>query len=113
MRDDPVGMSAEFEERNSRIPQCPDFRLSIALASPAVRPSYWQSERYRRMVVSRRSVPRDVHAEHQGFFDTRTLCEFSTWPCRLAGEHIERSVAVLEKLFEAEKGKKPRRAKKA
>jgi DNA-binding GntR family transcriptional regulator len=99
LRDDPVGASAEFEARNrdfhrALIAACPSpwlHRLNALL--------YQQSERYRRMVVSRRTIPRDVHAEHQGIFDA-TLARDADLAGRLAGEHIERSVMALRKLFE-------------
>ena len=100
LREDPAGASSEFEERNrdfhrALIAACPSpwlHRLNILL--------YQQSERYRRMVVSKRTIPRDVHAEHQGIFDA-TLARDADLACRLAGEHIERSVAALETLLEA------------
>jgi len=100
LRDDPVGASAEFEERNR------DFHRALIAACPSPwlhrlnSLLYQQSERYRRLVVSKRAIPRDVHAEHQGIFDA-TLARDADLACRLAGEHIERSVVALRALFEA------------
>jgi len=105
LREDPVGAAAEFEERNREfhralIAACPSpwlHRLNALL--------YQQSERYRRMVVSRRTVPRDVHAEHKAILDA-TLARDAALACRLLGEHIERSVTVLHRLFEDREKKK-------
>ncbi len=100
LRDDPAGASAEFEERNrdfhrALIAACPSpwlHRLNALL--------YQQSERYRRLVVSKRAIPRDFHAEHQGIFDA-TLARNADLAVKLAGEHIERSVVALERLLAA------------
>lgn len=105
LRDDPVGAAAEFEARNrdfhhALIAACPSpwlHRLNALL--------YQQSERYRRMVVARRTVPRDVHAEHKGILDA-TLARDAARACGLLGEHIERSVIILSKLFEDRQKKK-------
>lgn len=98
LRDDPVAASAEFEQRNrdfhrALIAACPSpwlHRLNALL--------YQQSERYRRMVVSRRTIPRDVHAEHQGILDA-TLARDTELAVKLTGEHIERSVLALAKMY--------------
>jgi GntR family transcriptional regulator, carbon starvation induced regulator len=100
LREDPVGASAEFEERNR------DFHRALIAACPSPWLHrlngllYQQSERYRRLVVSKRAIPRDVHAEHQGIFDA-TLARDSELACKLAGEHIDRSVIALRALIEA------------
>lgn len=99
LRVDATGAAAEFEERNR------DFHRALisACSSPWLHRLnallYQQSERYRRMVVSGRTIPRDVHAEHQGILDA-TLARDAVLACRLLGEHIERSVTVLRRLFE-------------
>ncbi len=100
LRDDPAGASAEFEARNR------DFHRALIAACPSPwlhrlhALLYQQSERYRRLVASRRAIPRDVHAEHQGILDA-TLARDSDLACRLAGDHIERSVVALRALIEA------------
>ena len=64
LREDPAGASAEFEARNR------DFHRALIAACPSPWLHrlhgllYQQSERYRRLVVSKRAIPRDVHAEH-------------------------------------------------
>ncbi len=100
LREDPPGASAEFEARNR------DFHKALIAACPSPwlhrlhALLYQQSERYRRLVASKRAIPRDVHAEHQGIFDA-TLARDSELAVKLAGEHIERSVVALETLLKA------------
>jgi DNA-binding GntR family transcriptional regulator len=91
---DPVGASGEFEERNR------EFHQALIAACP----SRWlhhingllyqQSERYRRIAVSRRNISRDVHAEHQAILDA-TLARDIELACRLVAEHIMRTLTVL------------------
>jgi DNA-binding GntR family transcriptional regulator len=107
LREDPEGTSAEFEERNR------DFHRALIAACPSPwlhrlhALLYQQSERYRRLVASKRAIPRDVHAEHQGIFDA-TLARDSDLAVKLAGEHIERSVVALETLLAARERKSAR-----
>ena len=100
LREDPAGASGEFEARNR------DFHRALIAACPSPwlhrlhALLYQQSERYRRLVASKRAIPRDVHAEHQGIFDA-TLARDADLAVRLAGDHIERSVVALETLLKA------------
>jgi DNA-binding GntR family transcriptional regulator len=108
LREDPVGASAEYEERNR------DFHRALIAACPSPwlhrlhALLYQQSERYRRLVESRRPIPRDLHAEHQAIFDA-TLARDAELAVKRAGEHIERSVTALESLL-AERERKTSRA---
>lgn len=103
LRDDPVGASAEYEERNREfhralIAPCPSpwlHRLHALL--------YQQSERYRRLVEQRRPIPRDLHAEHQAIFDA-TLARDADLAAKRAADHIDRSVAALETLLRKRNG---------
>ena len=100
LRDDPAAAVGEFEARNR------DFHRALIAACPSPwlhrlhALLYQQSERYRRLVASRRAIPRDVHAEHQGILDA-TLARDAELAATLAGAHIERSVAALEALLKA------------
>ena len=108
LREDPAGASAEFEARNR------DFHRALIAACPSPwlhrlhALLYQQSERYRRLVASKRTIPRDVHAEHQGIFDA-TLARNADLAVKLAGEHIERSVSALQTLLAARERQASRR----
>jgi DNA-binding GntR family transcriptional regulator len=58
---------------------------------------FQQSERYRRLSLVNSRIPRDVHAEHKAIFDA-ALARNADLACRVAGEHIERTLAVMTKL---------------
>ena len=95
---DPTGAVGEFEERNR------EFHQALIAACP----SRWlhhingllyqQSERYRRLAVSRRNIPRDVHAEHQAILDA-TLARDVERACKLTADHIERTLTVLRSVL--------------
>ncbi len=108
LREDPAGASAEFEARNR------DFHRALIAACPSPwlhrlhALLYQQSERYRRLVASKRTIPRDVHAEHQGIFDA-TLARNADLAVKLAGDHIERSVPALQTLLAARERQASRR----
>ena len=55
---------------------------------------FQQSERYRRMSIGKRRIPRDVHAEHKAIFDA-VLKRESELACKLTADHIERTLTVL------------------
>ena len=52
---------------------------------------YQQSERYRRISLFRKPVPRDVHAEHQALFDA-TLARDTERATAILSEHILRTL---------------------
>lgn len=88
----------EFEERNR------EFHHALISACP----SRWlhhlygilfqQSERYRRISLVNRVVPRDVHGEHKAIFEA-ALARDADLACKVAGEHIERTLAVMAKVL--------------
>jgi DNA-binding GntR family transcriptional regulator len=94
----PEAQQDDFEARNR------EFHQALISACP----SRWlnhlygilfqQSERYRRLSLVNRVVSRDVHAEHKAIFDA-TLARNVDLACQLVGEHIERTLAVMSKLF--------------
>lgn len=57
---------------------------------------YQQTERYRRVALSIRTVPRDVHAEHTAIREA-ALARDADRACRVLGEHIDRTVDVFRK----------------
>lgn len=98
LAENPIGAMGEFEERNREFHQaliaaCPSRWLHHLNAL-----LYQQSERYRRMAIAKRTVPRDVHAEHKAIFDA-TLARDVERACKLTGEHIERTLTVFRIAF--------------
>lgn len=97
----PEDFSDEFEDRNR------DFHRAMIAACP----SRWlhhmhgilfqQSERYRRISLANKVVPRNVHAEHQAIVEA-VLARDVELACRLEGEHIERTLAVLSEVIAQE-----------
>ena len=98
LADDPARQQDDFEERNR------DFHMALIGACP----SRWlkhmhailfqQSERYRRISLCNRVVPRDVHAEHKAVLEA-VLARDVDLACRLEGEHIEKTLEVLGHLI--------------
>ncbi|MBB5374285.1 FCD domain-containing protein [Acidocella aromatica] len=88
----------EFEERNR------EFHQALISACP----SRWlnhlygilfqQSERYRRISLVNRVVSRDVHGEHKAIFEA-ALARDADLACKVAGEHIERTLAIMAKVL--------------
>ena len=96
--DDEAAAAREWEGRNQAFHDA----LIGACASPRLRQFravlYRQHERYRRLALLDRSVPRDVHAEHQAIFDA-VLARAEVEACRLTEEHIQRTADVVAKLL--------------
>ncbi|MGE4480253.1 GntR family transcriptional regulator [Acidocella sp.] len=94
----PQAQQDEFEDRNR------EFHQALISACP----SRWlnhiygilfqQSERYRRISLVNRMVSRDVHAEHKAIFEA-ALHRDVELACKVAGEHIERTLTVFTKLL--------------
>lgn len=77
----------EWEARNR------DFHQTLISACPSrwmhhfLGILYQQAERYRRLSLTRKPIPRDVHAEHQSILDA-TLARDSATATRLLSQHI-------------------------
>lgn len=95
---DPASVFDEWEQRNR------DFHQALAAACPSrwldrlSATMYQQSERYRRIALSRRTVPRDVHAEHKAILEA-TLNRDADLACRLLDEHIDRTLVVIARII--------------
>jgi len=94
LADDHAHAVGEFEERNR------EFHNALIAACPSrwlhhiIGLLFQQSERYRRMSLAKRTIPRDVHAEHQAIFDA-TLKRDADLASKLTADHIERTLTVL------------------
>jgi GntR family carbon starvation induced transcriptional regulator len=103
LAEDPESQLDEFERRNwdfhrALIAACPSRWLKHLLAI-----LFQQSERYRRICLVNRVIPRDVHAEHKAVTEA-ALARDVELACRLAGEHIEKTLMVVTKLLKSEQG---------
>jgi DNA-binding GntR family transcriptional regulator len=87
----------EWEERNRA------FHESLSAACPSrwVRHFdqvlYRQSERYRRLALVKRPIPRDVHAEHTAIFEA-TLDRDADRAAKHLAEHIRLTLQATQKL---------------
>lgn len=91
------GAVEEWELRNrifheSLIQACPSRWLHHFQAI-----IYRQSERYRRLSVFRRPIPRDVHAEHQALFEA-ALRRDADAAAALLREHILRTLEAVRRM---------------
>jgi GntR family transcriptional regulator, carbon starvation induced regulator len=59
---------------------------------------YQQTERYRRIAMATRSIPRDVHSEHAAIKEA-ALARDADLACRRLGEHIDRTLEVVRQRF--------------
>lgn len=97
--EDPRGLSGEWEDRNSAfhealIAACPSrwlrhFRDML----------YHQSERYRRIALVDRTIPRNVHEEHEAIMKA-ALARDADAACRLIEIHIDRTSEHLTRLYD-------------
>jgi DNA-binding GntR family transcriptional regulator len=99
LAEDPTGPLGEFEARNR------EFHHALIAACPSrwlhhmIGLLFQQSERYRRIAMAKRTIPRDVHAEHRAIFDA-TLARKTELACQLTMDHIERTLTVLRNALE-------------
>lgn len=108
LNDDPEKWSDEWEARNK------DFHQALASGCP----SHWldhvtaliyqQSERYRRIAIEKRTVPRDVHAEHKEILEA-TLARDADRAGALLGEHIDRTIVTIARFLADKEQKKSER----
>lgn len=56
-----------------------------------------QAERYRRLVITRQPIPRDLHAEHQAILDA-TLDRNADDACKLLADHIGMTYEAVKQL---------------
>ncbi len=87
----------EWEARNR------EFHEALIAASPSrwirhfLAVLYRQSERYRRLAVTARPIPRDLHAEHTAIFQA-TLGRNAELACQLLAEHILLTLKSIREL---------------
>lgn len=85
---------SDYEERNR------EFHYALIAACPSrwlhyiAGILYQQSERYRRLALAKRSITRDLHAEHKAIFDA-AIARDADLASKYAAEHIERTLTAL------------------
>ncbi|MAK56705.1 MAG: transcriptional regulator, partial [Pusillimonas sp.] len=60
---------------------------------------YQQAERYRRLVITRKPIPRDLHGEHRAILDA-TLAHNGELASKLLAEHISMTYEAVKQLPE-------------
>lgn len=94
LAEDPIGAIDDFEARNR------EFHRALIAACPSrwlhhfIGLLFQQSERYRRMALSKRTLARDVHAEHKAMFDA-AIGRNPELASQLTADHIERTLTIL------------------
>jgi GntR family transcriptional regulator, carbon starvation induced regulator len=94
----PEAVSEEWEARNR------DFHQALLAGCPSrwlhhlYGVLYQQTERYRRVALATRSIPRNVHAEHTEIKEA-ALARDAERACRALGEHIDRTLHVVRQRF--------------
>jgi len=112
LAEDATGPVSEFEARNR------EFHHALIAACPSrwlhhmIGLLFQQSERYRRIAMAKRTIPRDVHAEHRAIFDA-TLARNTELACQLTTDHIERTLTVLRNALEPQNSSKSNGSKRS
>lgn len=93
----PAGIAEEWERRNR------EFHDALISACPSswvkhfVAILYRQSERYRRLALFKRTIPRDVHAEHTAILEA-TFERDPDKAVKLLGEHVRATLRAVQNL---------------
>lgn len=94
---EPASHFDEWEDRNREFHQ----ELISACTSTWIRHFlgilYRQAERYRRLAIVRKPIPRDVHGEHQAILNA-TLANDADTACRVLSEHISTTYEAMKHL---------------
>jgi DNA-binding GntR family transcriptional regulator len=87
----------EWEERNRifhevLIAACPSHWIKYFLSI-----LYHQAERYRRLSLQQKAIPRDIHAEHEALFKA-TLARDADRACEILAQHIRFTFQSVSRL---------------
>lgn len=104
---DPVGTAGEWESRNRLFHE----KLIEACESRWLRHFaallYQQAERYRRLILLKPAIPRNVHKEHTAIFEA-TMSRDAEKASRLLAEHILFSLKEMQALLTTRKEPPPK-----
>lgn len=93
----PAGVAEEWERRNR------EFHEALISACPSnwvrhfVAILYRQSERYRRLALFKRTIPRDLHAEHTAILEA-TFDRDADRAVELLGDHVRITLKAIQHL---------------
>ncbi|HUH88751.1 MAG TPA: FCD domain-containing protein [Pusillimonas sp.] len=87
----------EWEDRNREFHQALISACTSAWIRHFLAILYQQAERYRRLAIMRKPIPRDVHGEHQAILDAALAHDADT-ACRVLSEHIGMTYEAMKHL---------------
>lgn len=88
------GAAAEWELRNQQFHDATTAACGSRWVLHMLNILHHHTQRYRRMALTDRSIPRDVHAEHLALMEA-TLARDADTACDVAAQHIQRTTDVL------------------
>jgi GntR family transcriptional regulator, carbon starvation induced regulator len=92
------GSAVEWETRNQQFHTALTAACGSRWLLQMLNILHHHTERYRRLALDDRSIPRDVHAEHQALMEA-TLARDTATACEIAAAHIQRTTDVLTRLY--------------
>jgi GntR family transcriptional regulator, carbon starvation induced regulator len=92
------GAAAEWELRNHQFHEATTAACGSRWLLRMLNILHHHTERYRRLALTDRSIPRDVQAEHQALMEA-TLARDADTACDVAAAHIQRTTDVLAALY--------------
>ena len=92
------GSAAEWELRNHQFHDATTAACGSRWVLRMLNILHHHTERYRRVALTDRSIPRDVQAEHQALMEA-TLARDTDTACDVAAAHIQRTTDVLAALY--------------
>ena len=88
------GAAAEWELRNQQFHDATTAACGSRWVPHMLNILHHHTQRYRRMALTDRTIPRDVHAEHLALMEA-TLTRDADTACDVAAMHIQRTTDVL------------------
>lgn len=95
--DHPSDRFDEWEDRNREYHQALISGCTSSWIRHFLTILYQQAERYRRLAIMRKPIPRDVHGEHQAILDA-VLAHDADTACRVLSEHIGMTYEAMKRL---------------
>ena len=92
------GSAAEWELRNHQFHDATTAACGSRWVLRMLNILHHHTERYRRVALTDRSIPRDVQAEHHALMEA-TLARDTDTACDVAAAHIQRTTDVLAALY--------------